>query len=120
MMKLQTIGCVALAIAVAGCFAPQAQAEETPSSIGDAMVRALFNDSGDIYRNRGIDRQATLLLGLSFPEHEHFNDAQAVNRLYQAAIRQRNSMGVVRTEDLPNPFSSSIRTNMVQSGAIGN
>jgi hypothetical protein len=100
---------VALAVVTAGCFAPQVHAEEA-STIGDAMTRALFNQSGDIYRNRGIDRQATLLLGLSFPEHEYFNDAQGVNKIYQDGLRQRGSTPV-RTTDLPNPFTSSLISN---------
>jgi hypothetical protein len=109
MTNLKTIGLVALAVVAAGCFAPQVQAEEA-STIGDAMTRALFNQSGDIYRNRNIDRQATLLFGLSFPEHEYFNDAQAVNKIYQDGIRQRTSTPI-RTADLPNPFTSSLLSN---------
>jgi hypothetical protein len=115
MMNLKTISLVALAAVAAGCFAPQVHAEEA-STIGDAMTRALFNQSGDIYRNRNIDRQATLLFGLSFPEHEYFNDAQAVERIYKDGIRQRTSTPI-NTPDLPNPFTSSLLSN---PGATGN
>lgn len=109
MTNLKTIGLVALAVVAAGCFAPQVHAEE-PSTIGDAMTRALFNETGDIYRNRGIDRQATLLFGLSYPDLEYSNDAQAVERIYRDGIRQRGGTPI-STADLPNPFTSSLRSN---------
>ncbi len=117
MMKLKTLSFAALAIAAVGCFAPQAHADQTSEPVGEAMTRAFFNYSGDIYRNRGIDRQATLLFGLSYPEQEYFNDAQTVNRIYQDAIRQRGNNGVIRTADLPNPFTSSLLTNPPQVGS---
>ena len=103
MLKLKTIGFVTLAVVTAGCFAPQAHAE----TVAEAVNKAIFNHSGDIYRNMGIDRQATLLLGLSFPDHEALNDTRTVNQIYQDAIRQRGSTPV-RTTDLPNPFTSSL------------
>jgi hypothetical protein len=110
MMKFKAIGFVVLAVVATGCFASQAHAEQPVETVADAVTRAIFNQSGDIYRNAGIDRQATLLLGLSFPEHEYLSDAQSVNRIYQDALRQRASEPV-RTVDLPNPFTSSLVTN---------
>ena len=105
MMKLKTICFVALAVATAGCYAPPVQAEP----MTEAIARELFNQSGDIYRNIGIDRQATLLFGLSYPDLEAVNDSRAVDRIYQEAIRQRGGEPI-RTADLPNPFTSSILT----------
>ena len=110
MIKLKTIGCTIAAVAMVGCFAPQAHAQQAPGTVADAISRALFSQSGDIYRNTGIDRQATLLFGLSFPDHESLNDAKSVNKIYQDAIRQRGSEPV-RTADLPNPFNSSLLNN---------
>ena len=110
MMKLQSIGLVALAIAAAGCFTAPAQAEQTPETISDAITSALFNQSGDIYRNTGIDRQATFLFGLSYPEKEFLGDAQAVEKLYREGMKAQSGGKVIRTADLPNPFTSSIRT----------
>jgi hypothetical protein len=106
MLKLKTIGFVTLAVVTAGYFAPQAHAE----TVAEAVNKALFNHSGDIYRNMGIDRQATLLLGLSYPEHEYSKDAQSVNRIYQDVLRQRASEPV-STADLPNPFTGSLLTS---------
>jgi hypothetical protein len=110
MMKLQSISFVVLAVVAASCFAPQAHAEQAQGTVADAVNRAIFNQSGDIYRNTGIDRQATFLLGLSYPEHEYLNDAQSVNKIYQDVLRQRAS-NPVRTTDLPNPFTESLLTS---------
>jgi hypothetical protein len=115
MMNLKTIGLVGLAVVAAGCFAPQVHAGEV-SSVGDAMNRATFNESGDFYNNTGIGRQATLLFGLSLPDREGVNDAYAVDKIYQTAIRQRVSTPI-STTDLPNPFTSSLLSN---AGAAGN
>jgi hypothetical protein len=116
-IKLQSISVLVLAAAVAGCFAAPVLAEEppTPENISESVTRALFNQSGDIYRNRGIDRQATFLFGLSYPENEYTSDAAAVEKLYKAGMYQQGGSGkVIRTADLPNPFSSSIRTTPAQ------
>ena len=110
MMNFKTLGVLALAVAAATCFANQAQAQET-TTLPAAIERAFSNDSGDIYRNRGIDRQATFLFGLSYPEHETFNDSQAVNRIVKDAIRQRANTPIL-TQDLPNPYTSSVLTEM--------
>jgi hypothetical protein len=116
MMKFKTIGFAALAIAASSCFATQAQAQQVPETVADVITRALFNQSGDIYSNVGIDRQATLLLGLSFPDQEYVNDAHAVNKIVQQEFLKRRT-SVVRTEDLPNPFDSSLLTNPPKLGA---
>jgi hypothetical protein len=114
-IKLQSIGVLVLAAAVAGCFAAPAQANEaSPENISESITRAFFNQTGDIYRNRGIDRQATFLFGLSYPENEYTSDAAAVEKLYRQGMYQQGGGKVVRTEDLPNPFSSSIRTTPAQ------
>jgi hypothetical protein len=107
-MKLHTVGLTICAIAVA-CLSGNAVKAEP---VADTISNALFEQSGDIYRNRGIDRQATLLFGLSFPEHEFMNDAKSVERLYREGMRQQGSNdGVIRTTDLANPFTTSVRTN---------
>ena len=111
MMNLKTLCFAALAVAAAGCYAPQAHAEP----VTDAINNALFRQSGDTYRNTGIDRQATLLLGLSYPDLEAVNDARAVDNIYKDLIRQRGGTPV-RTADLPNPFTSSLLTNPPKVG----
>jgi hypothetical protein len=102
MIKLQTLCCVALTVAATGCFAAQAQAEET---IPDAFYRAAFAQSGEVFQNTGIVQQGTMLLGLSYPDNNGVNDARSIDIIYQDLIRQRIETPV-RTRDLPDPFSS--------------
>jgi hypothetical protein len=114
-LKLQSISVLVLAASVAGCFAAPVLAEEpSPENISESITRALYNQSGDIYRNHGIDRQATFLFGLSYPENENTSDSAAVDKLYKAGMSQQGGGKVVRTADLPNPFNSSIRTTPAQ------
>lgn len=103
MINFKTISCVALAAVAATCFAPKVQAE----TVSEAMGKAIFNQSGDIYRNAGIDRQFTLLFGLSYPDKEYLADSQSIGRIYNDALRQRGSEPI-RTADLPNPFDGSL------------
>ncbi len=110
MINFKTIGCVALAAVAASCFAPNVQAE----TVSEAMGKAIFNQSGDLYRNAGIDRQTTLLFGLSYPDKEYLGDAQSIGRIYDDALRQRGSEPI-RTADLPNPFSESLLTSPVSN-----
>ena len=108
MMKFKTLGFLALAIAAAGCFTSSAHAESP--RITDAITDAMFKQSGNTYRNTGIDRQATLLFGLSYPDLEAVSDARSVDNIYRDLIRQRSDTPL-RTADLPNPFSSSLLSN---------
>jgi hypothetical protein len=111
MINLKTIGLITLTIAAVGYFAPQAQAEQAPENVSEAITRAVFDRSGDIYSNAGIGRQATQLFGLSYPEQEYLSDAQSIEQIYREGMRQQTSKnGVVRTADLPNPFTSSVLT----------
>ncbi len=118
-MKLQSIGLIILATAVASCFAAPVRADEaSPENVSDAVTRALFARSGDIYANRSILRQATFLFGLSYPENEYTSDANAVENIYREGMYQQGGSGkVVRTADLPNPFNSSLRTNPTKTSA---
>ncbi len=114
MIQFKTIGLVALAFTAISCVvAPQAQAEQTPENITDAMNRAVFEQTGDIYYNSGIYRQTTLLFGLSYPDQEYLNDSQAIERVYREGMRlQTAKSNYVRTADLPNPFNTSIGSNI--------
>jgi hypothetical protein len=111
MMKLQTICAVAFAVATTSCFASAAKAD----TIADAMSRATFDRSGDTFRNTGIDRQATLLFGLSYPDLDGVSDSRSVDNIYQDGLRQRGGVPI-STADLPNPFTSSLLTNPPKVG----
>ncbi len=109
-MKLPQIGLIALTVATVGCFSTPAKAEQPPENIADAMNRAVFNQTGDIYRNAGIDRQFTQLVGISYSDKEYLSDSQSIERIYNEGMRLQTAKEYpVRTADLPNPFNSSVR-----------
>lgn len=112
MMNLNTIGSIALALSAICFVTSPVQAQQAPENVAEAMNHAVFDRSGDIYANAGIGRQATQFFGLSYPEHEYLSDAQSIEQIYREGMRQQTSKnGVVRTADLPNPFTSSILTS---------
>jgi hypothetical protein len=87
-------------------------------TVSEAFNRAFFQESGDFYRNRKIDRQINYIIGAGvpwgagFPDLELERDAQRLTNLYRETLElQVASDPVIRTPDLPNPFNSSLRLN---------
>lgn len=119
----------ALALAAASSFlAVAAKAQTDPlgyepirlETVTEAFDRAFFQESGDFYRNRSIQRQIGYIIGpglpgkAGFPELEIERDAKRIDILYRDALEQQvSSDPVIRTPDLPNPFSASL---LSQSG----
>ncbi len=81
-------------------------------TIPEAFNRTFFDQSGTLYYNRSIWRQANYILGVTgFPDVELENDADSLNKLYNEVLEQQvSSDPIIRTPDLPNPFNSSIRS----------
>lgn len=82
------------------------------------MNRTFFQESGTIYQQATIGGQLNFLLGWknfpvgSFPENNILRDALLMNVLrYDYFKQMAESDPIVRTRDLPNPFSSSINDN---------
>lgn len=109
--------------AAASFFAKSAIAQTNPSTIDtgeyipDAINRAFFSDSGDIYRNANARRQVQFLLGIgsparnAFPENEIRRDAERIEGLYRDLLEQQiSSDPLIRTPDLTNPFNTSLRS----------
>lgn len=85
-------------------------------TIPEAFNRAFFQESGDFYRNRKIDRQINYIIGAGvpwgagFPDLEVERDAERIFKLYREQLElQVSSDPVIRTPDLANPFNSSLR-----------
>lgn len=121
-MRMRTKLIAVLAFtATASFFAKSAIAQTNPSTIGtgesipDAINRAFFSDSGDIYRNASIRRQAQFLFGIgtparsAFPENEIRRDAERIEGIYRNLLEQQvSSDPTIRTPDLTNPFNTSL------------
>jgi hypothetical protein len=122
-MKMRTKLIAVLAFAaVASFFAESAIAQTNPSTVStgeyipDAINRAFFSDSGDIYRNANARRQVQFLLGIgspsrnAFPENEIRRDAERIEVLYRDLLEQQiSSDPLIRTPDLANPFNTSLK-----------
>lgn len=84
-------------------------------NLSETFNRAFTENSGTYFQNRTLGRQVDLIFGIggidntSFPEREIDRDAELIYVLYQDALYQQSSSDpIIRTPDLPNPYSSSI------------
>lgn len=85
-------------------------------TLDEAMNRAYYSNDKPVYQNQVFPRQLFFIFGPSFnlfegsyPEIEITRDARAVHNLYVEGMRLQNTTDpVLRTRDLPNPYSSSL------------
>lgn len=114
----------ALAITTVG-FAPNVLAQQVPAPITQVPVQTLpeaFNaalgkNSGNYFTNTlSLTRQVDLIFGVgtyatSFRENEVTEDSRLLHAVYLDALEQQShSSPLIRTRDLPNPFSASLMT----------
>lgn len=89
---------------------------ETPvplETIPEAFDRGITYSSQDAFSTTfTIGRQIDFLTGLTgFPEVEINRDSAIIHSMYVDVLRQQYSNGpILRTPDLTNPYSSSLRT----------
>lgn len=122
-MQIRLLGALVIA-ATSSLFASSAMAQTRSTgfepirveTLPDAIERAFYNDSGDLYHNRSIPRQIQYMFGpglpgkATFPELELERDALRINRIYRDALQQQlSSDPILRTPDLPNPFNGTLR-----------
>jgi hypothetical protein len=104
-MKMKLAGLLVGAIALT--VAAPAQAE----TLSDRMGAAFSANSGDIFYNSTTWRQSQLLLNAPTPESEYNKDSQMMEQIYRDGMRRQVGAVPVSTQDLPNPFETSIKTN---------
>ncbi len=87
-----------------------------PGTIPAAFNSAFFSNDRDYYTNRSIIRQLDYLFGTGilirngFPENEITRDGRAITTLYQEVLARQLFTGpIIRTPDLPSPFTTSVR-----------
>jgi hypothetical protein len=105
-MKLKMTALVLGTIALTVGFAGQAKADSYDSE----FKKAFSANSGDIYENGSIFKQFTTLVGLSYSDLEYRKDAQALNAVYTEGMRRQTGVPIA-TQDLADPFETSIFTN---------
>lgn len=128
MRLTQLLSALALA-AASSVLASAAKAQTDPSgyepirleTIPEALERNFYQDSGEFYYNRSIERQIEYIIGpglpgrAAFPDLEIERDAKRINTFYREVFEQQvSSDPIIRTPDLPNPFNTSLR---LQSGS---
>lgn len=81
-------------------------------TIPEAFNRAYYRNSGNFFDNRGILQGFRLIFGVpSYVENAISEDGRSVNRLYREVLEQQvSSDPVLRSPDLPNPYTGSILT----------
>lgn len=85
--------------------------EEYPT-IPQAFNRAYYSNVGNFFDSQGILPSLRLIFGIpSYVESGISRDGRAVNRLYKEVLEQQiASDPVLRTPDLPNPYTGSVLT----------
>lgn len=81
-------------------------------TIPQAFNQAYYNRRGNYFDNRQIWQSFSLIFGIrDFPEQAISRDGRTINRLYKEVLEQQvSSDPVLRTPDLPNPYTGSILT----------
>lgn len=95
--------------------APTTNRQSDFETIPQAFDRVFFDESGDIFVNRSVTRQLDFFFGFgsntqtSFIENELAEDARRLNLLYVDVMNQQvSSTPLIRTQDLPSPYTSSL------------
>ncbi|MBD1865920.1 hypothetical protein H6F95_01115 [Cyanobacteria bacterium FACHB-471] len=118
---LGTLALVASFTAIADVASAQ-EVRGDVQTLPEAFERAFFRNDRSYYENRSLFRQANYILGQGsiiqngFPENEITRDANLVNRVYDEALAiQSTSDPLIRTADLPTPYTTSLQLLPVQA-----
>lgn len=91
---------------------PISSPQISSSNTSNEFVQEFFRNDREFFRNGSLGRQLALIFGFDFPENEIAQDAELIDNLYEIRIVQQSSSDpIVRTRDLPNPYTTSILTS---------
>lgn len=81
-------------------------------TLPQAFNRAYYSHLGNFFDSHGIVPSLTFIFGVpNYVENSISQDGRAVDRLYRDALKQQvSSDPVIRTPDLPNPYTGSVLT----------
>ena len=103
---------------IASLFSVEVMAEETKEretvSLNDAFTDAYFKHAKNAFKEQTILRQLNnIFLGFGgYPEKQIALDGEAVDNLFQDAMKQQSAQGMpIKTRDLTNPYSTSLLEN---------
>jgi hypothetical protein len=89
-----------------------------PGSIPYRFEQEFFSSDGNYFQNRTFLRQLAFLFG-PFPENQITRDAREVNQVYREVLSRQLATGpLIRTADLPSPFTQTTGTLPVVQAEI--
>lgn len=93
-------------------YDPYFYTESLPPTIPQRFNQAFYSHTGNYFDNRGIWQGFRLIFGIpNYVENSISQDGRAVNRLYKEVLEQQlTSDPILRTPDLPNPYTGSVLT----------
>jgi hypothetical protein len=97
------------------------RATATPiQTIPEAFNEAFFDNNKDAIFDNSIGGQITTFLGLPFPEVGTARDARRITNLHREVMYLQNTADpVMRTDDYPNPYNSSLLEALRSEGTGG-
>ena len=120
-IKFTKLGSILLITAISSLFTVQAQAETAsedkdkmqPLTTTEVFEKAFFERSGDAFQNAGIISHLNTILGFKwFPEKQITLDGKSVHILYRDGMQTQAGRGTpMKTRDLINPYTTSLREN---------
>lgn len=89
-------------------------------TIPEAFHEAFFDSNKDAIFDNSIGGQFSTLLGLPFPEAGTARDARRITTLHREVMYLQNTADpVMRTDDYPNPYNSSLLEALRSEGSAG-
>ncbi|MBV8886173.1 MAG: hypothetical protein JO235_19570 [Chroococcidiopsidaceae cyanobacterium CP_BM_RX_35] len=92
---------------------PTSNNESNYETTADVIERAIFKNTPTFFRDQSIPDQFNSAFGVgtiiknSYPENQDRRDSELVDFIYKDALKQQFGP-TIRTQDLPNPYSSSL------------
>ncbi|MEL6927914.1 MAG: serine/threonine protein kinase [Cyanobacteria bacterium J06600_6] len=108
-IKFTKLSKILVIATIASLFSIEAKAEMEP--LHEEFREAYYTKGKDAFKQSNIFGQINTILGFTgFPEQHISSDGKAVDKVYQAGLKQQSSSGEpLVTRDLENPYSTSLR-----------
>ena len=110
----RALGSLLIGLVGLGFVAPVSVAETPENNLSGSSISDVIDHNSridDFFKDVSIGGDAKFSFGTSYADDEIAKAARQTEALYRDLLEQQNNDNpVVRTRDLPTPFSTSIRT----------
>ncbi|MBE9043727.1 serine/threonine protein kinase [Pleurocapsales cyanobacterium LEGE 10410] len=114
-IKFTKLSKILVIATIASMFSIEAKAEKIVEEVplDEAFEAAYFTKGKNAFKQSTIWGQVNTIVGFTgFPEQHIATDAKKVDQLYRLSLERQASLGEpLRTRDLENPYSTSLREN---------